>query len=294
MINKKKDILLHILFALLMLICILPIILVVSISLSTESSIIENGYRFIPKIFSADAYKFIIEDGKTILTAYKNTIFTAVVGTVLNVLILALYGYSISRKDFPFRGFFSALVLITILFNGGLAPAYNVKVNLLGLKNTYTVLILSGLGLGFNAFMMKSFFATNVPYEIIESGKIDGAGETRIFFQLALPMAIPIMAVIGFGSLIGYWNSFQSCMLFIEEERLYTLQYTMQKALMNMNYVKQMMAQGAVVFDEQAAELPTEAARMAMAVFGVGPIIFAYPFFQRFFISGLTVGAVKG
>ncbi len=292
--TKNNDILLHIIFIVLVLCVMMPVLLVVAISLTSESSIIQNGYKFIPDKLNFSAYEFIIKDGEAVFTAYKNTFITVIFGTIIKVFMTAMYGYSISRKDFPFRGFFSMLVLITILFSGGLAPQYQIYVKMLNLKNTYTVLILAGLGLGFDAFMMKSYFASNIPFEIIESGKVDGASESRIFFKLVLPMAVPILATISLMTAIGYWNAIQPSLLFIERESLYTLQYTMQKALMNVSYVKQMIEQGVVGMDSSLEDMPTESARMAMAIFGVGPIILAYPFFQRFFISGLTVGAVKG
>ena len=200
----------------------------------------------------------------------------------------------LARKDFPYRGFFSVLVLITMLFSGGLGPGYYFMTKIYKLKNTLTALIFSGLGMGFQVFMVKSYYMSNIPFELIESAKIDGAGETRTFFQIVAPMAIPIFSTIALMTSIGYWNAFQPCLLYIEKESLYTIQYSMQRALQNVNAVKNMMEAGIAGAEEDLANMPSEGIRMGMAVFAIGPIVLAYPFFQKFFLKGMTVGAVKG
>lgn len=293
--KNKGDIILHIVFIIMAVLCMAPIVLMLAISFTSESDIMEHGYRFIPEGgYNLEAYKYVLTHFGNIITGYANTIFVTIVTTVLDVTLTALYAYPMARKDFPFRKFFSTLVLITLLFGGGLAPSYYVTVRILHLKNTYTVLVLKGLGLGFTCFMMRSYYATNVPYEIIESGKMDGASEWRIFAQLVAPMAVPIYATNALQTAIGCWNSYMTNMLYVEDKDKITLQYVMQKALMEFSYIKGMDETFSSFIDTSVSDVPVEGARMAMAVIAIGPVIFAYPFFQKFFIKGLSVGAVKG
>ena len=292
-IKKESDILLHIIFIIIALCCILPFLLIVIISLTEESEIIQNGYSFFPKKISFEAYRYLLMTSDTIATGYKNSFIVIIIGTIIKLFAAGMYGYAISRKDFPFRKTFGTVVLITILFSGGLTPYYYMIVKILKLKNTLWALILPGITIGFDAFMLKSFYVTNVPYEIIESAKMDGVGEGRTFFQIVAPMCIPMFATIALRSAIAYWNQFQPSLLYIDKSSLYTIQYSMQRALNNLNALKALAESGANV-DVDMSNMPGEGMRMAMAVFAVGPIILAYPFFQRFFIKGLSVGAVKG
>jgi len=277
--------------------CILPILLIIAISFTADGAIKTEGYKFIPGVFSTESYRFLLTDARMVLRAYSNTIFVMVVGTAMNVVISAMYGYTLSRRDFPYRGFFSFVVLITILFSGGLAPFYYVYVRILDVKNTYWALILPGLSLGFNVFIIRTFFTQNIPDAVIESAKIDGAGELRIFFTLVMPMAMPIVATVALFSSIFYWNDFFNSMLFIDNPSLYTLQFTMQRSLMNLSFIKDNIAKmggAGLELISQYRYIPTEGVRMAMVVIGIGPIVLLYPFLQRYFIKGLTIGAVKG
>lgn len=296
-ISKKSNFILTAVFSIMALLWIIPLLLIVMISFSDEGMIMEQGYRFIPKIFSLEAYEFLLKDFSLVARAYIITIIVTVAGTILNVTIVSLYGYTISRKDFPYRRLFSLLVLGTLLFSGGIPPFYYVYVNLLHVKNTLFALILPGLGLGFNVFIVKTFFANNIPFEIIESSKIDGASETRTFFQIVIPMSLPILATITLFSAIFYWNDFFNSMLFIEKEKLYNLQFTMQRSLMNLEFLKTSLSRmggASANVSESLSKIPSEGVRMAMVVMGIGPIILAYPYLQKYFIKGLTVGAVKG
>jgi putative aldouronate transport system permease protein len=215
------------------------------------------------------------------------------VGTVFNVLINSLYAYPLSRRDFPFKKLFSNYILITLLFSGGLAPTYYIYVRILGIKNSLLAMILPGLAGGFNIFITRTFYQQNIPFEIIESAKIDGASESKTFFSIVLPLSKPIIATIALFSTVYYWNDFYHCMIYIDKEELYNLQFSMQRALMTIQYLRnniEAMNQGAAL----EINIPSETVRMAMVVVGIGPIVFAYPFFQKYFIKGLTVGSVKG
>lgn len=298
-ISGTSNIILNLIFILFSLACILPVILILSVSLTDESSIVNNGYRFIPEIISTDAYSFLLSDVSMIGRAYAVTIVVTLAGTVLNVIINGMYAYSISRRDFPFRSFFTVIILITLLFSGGVPTFYYVYARLLHVKDTLLALILPGLGNGFYIIIMRTYFRQNVPAEIIESAMLDGASEVKTFFKLVLPLSLPILATIALFSAIFYWNDFFNSMLFIEDSRLNNLQYTMQKAIMNLDFIKRQLttmysASATNIQKSIAGDVPSESVRMAMVILGVGPVILIYPFLQRYFIRGLTVGSVKG
>lgn len=292
-ISSTVNVIFNMFFSLACLVCVIPFILLVSVSFTEEKCLFLHGYKFIPGAVTLKAYEFLFKDFDFVLRAYGVTIIVVIIGATLNVLINSLYAYPLSRKDFPFKKLFSNYILITLLFSGGLAPTYYVYVRMLGIKNTIFAMILPGLTGGFNIFIMRTFYQQNIPFEVIESAKIDGASESRTFFSLVLPLSKPIIATIALFSTVYYWNDFFHCMMYIDQQKLYNLQYSMQRALMTIQYLRnniEAMNQGA--FFEQ--DIPSETVRMAMVVVGIGPIIFAYPFFQRYFIKGLTIGSVKG
>ena len=287
-------IIINILFIFFVLVCIIPFALVVSVSLTDNKALIEHGYRFIPETFSVDAYKFLFSNSRIVINAYKVTIFTTIIGTLANVILMAMFAYPLSRYDFPFKKTFSTFVLITMLFNAGLTPTYMVNVNILHLRNTIWALILPALGGGFNIFVMRTYFRLNIPKEIIESTKIDGASEIRIFVQMVIPLALPVMAAIGLFNSITFWNNWALSLYYISDTKLFSLQYVMQQALLNMQFMQQTMQADSNTGQEMLKNLPEESVRMAMVIVGIGPILLAYPFFQKYFVKGLTVGAVKG
>lgn len=292
-ISNKTNISLNVLFLLIAILSIAPFFLLASSSITEERSLLNYGYKFIPNAISFNAYKFLFKDFEFVARAYGVSIFVVVVGASLNVIINSLFAYPLSRKDFPFKKLFSYYILVTLLFSGGLAPTYYVYVRILDVKDTLLAMILPGLAGGFNIFIMRTFYQQNIPFEIIESAKIDGASESRTFFSLVLPLAKPILATIGLFSTVWYWNDFFHSMLYIDNPKLYNIQYSMQRALMTIQYLKnnvQSMDKAAL----QQIDVPSESIRMAMVVVGIGPIVFAYPFFQRYFIKGLTIGSVKG
>jgi putative aldouronate transport system permease protein len=208
---------------------------------------------------------------------------------------MALFAYPISRRDFKQRGLFSFIMVFTILFNAGLVPFYMMYTQYLHLQNTLAILILPYLVQGFFVLVMRTFFTNSVPPELIESGKIDGAGEWRILAQIVLPLSLPVLASVGLLCTLNYWNDWYLSMLFINDDSHINIQYRMYKALQDMQFLSSnATAYAAIMRQNPSYQLPSETVRMAMAVVGIGPIIFAYPFFQRFFIEGLTVGAVKG
>ncbi|WP_019912112.1 carbohydrate ABC transporter permease [Paenibacillus sp. HW567] len=270
--------------------CIFPFILVVSSSLSEESTIIEKGFQLIPSKFSTEAYGLLFKYPAEMLRAYGVTISVTVIGTVLGLFLTSMTAYVLSRSDFKWRGKFSFFFFFTTLFSGGLVPSYLLIINFLHLKDTLMVLILPMMLNVFYIIVMKSFMSS-IPDAITESAKIDGAGDFRIFLQLIVPLSKPALATIGLFIALAYWNDWYNALLYISKSELMPLQYYLYKMLGNMDGMrKAMMASGAVV----NSDLPTESLKMAMTIVATGPILLAYPFIQKYFVQGLTVGAVKG
>ncbi|OKP77947.1 sugar ABC transporter permease [Paenibacillus sp. P3E] len=270
--------------------CIFPFILVVSSSLSEESTIIEKGFQLIPTDFSTDAYSLLFKYPADMLRAYGVTISVTLIGTLFGLFLTSMTAYVLSRRDFKWRGRFSFFFFFTTLFSGGLVPWYLMIVNYLHLKDTLLVLILPMMMNVFYIIVMKSFMSS-IPDAITESAKIDGAGDFRIFMQLIVPLSKPALATIGLFIALAYWNDWYNALLFISKSELMPLQYYLYKMLGNMDGMrKAMMASGAVV----NSDLPTESLKMAMTIVATGPILLAYPFIQKYFVQGLTVGAVKG
>lgn len=295
-IPKWVNILFHAALVCGSLFCILPLALVLSASLSDESAVAEFGYSLLPRNFTFAAYDMLFSKGGTVTTAYFNTIVSTLAGTVLCVALVGLYAYPLSRRNFRFKGFFTFYSFFTMLFGGGLVPYYILVRQILGLYNTMTALFLPSSFSAFWVIVMRTFYKTNVPEEVIESARIDGAGEWRTLFQIVLPLAVPGLATIALFSTIGLWNSFYNCLLFCDDPKYYNLQYFIYQTLTNITFLKEAAASMGAARGLQVnlASLPSETFRMAMAIVTIGPIVLAYPFFQQFFIKGLTIGAVKG
>ncbi len=291
--GKKLNIILHTFFILMGIACLFPIILTISISFSSNASIVNDGYSLIPKEWSLEAYSYIFDDAATIFKAYGITIFNTIVGVVVSTIIMALYAYPISRKDFKFRKFFTYFITFTLLFHGGRVSWYMVCTTMYGLSNSIWSMVLPYLMAGWHVIVLRTFFATGVPTEILESGSIDGAGEYRIFFQLVLPISLPGIASVALFQTIYYWNDWYLPTMFIVDADLYNLQFLLQQMMQNI----QQMNQNPEFMQHASAsmlDIPKEGARMALCVVAMGPILIAYPFFQKYFIEGLTVGSVKG
>ncbi len=288
-----SGVLLNAFFIIYTVLCLIPIVLVLMISFTDESVISIHGYKLIPEKFSTYAYEFVLADWQSILNAYTITIVVTVAGTVLGVLITSMYAYVISRKDFRYRNTFSFIVFFTMLFSGGLVPWYIMWTKMMHLGDTVWILFIPGCLNAFYVMVMKSFFANNIPDSIIESAKIDGAGEFRTYFKIVTPLAVPGLATIGLFLALGYWNDWYTPLVFINKRNLVPIQYFLYEVQSRINFLNSVMNMGKYK-DALSLNTPDETARMALAVVGIGPIVLAYPFFQRFFISGLTIGAVKG
>lgn len=271
---------------------LIPIYVIVIASVTSESSLASNGYRLWPEEFSGMAYRFLFSQGSIVITAYTNTIISTTVGTVMSVVMVGLYAYPLSRDNFKFGTFFTFYAFFTMLFSGGLVSYYMVTRQILLLSNTLWALFLPSAFSPFWVIVMRTFYKANVPNEIIEAARIDGAGEWRTFLQIVIPLSIPGLATVALFSAIGIWNNFFNCLLLVDDARYFSLQFTIYTTLNNIRFLLENAdkMQGLV----NISELPSQTFRMAMAVVTVGPIILAYPFFQRYFIKGLTIGAIKG
>lgn len=285
---------LSVFFTVVCLLCVIPMLIVLSASFTSDTTIVLKGYSLIPENPVITAYAFVFSDQGRIIRAYVIQILTTVIGTTLSVLITSMIAYPLSRKELPYRNFFAFFVFFTMLFSGGLAPTYYVYTHILNLKNTFFILFIPHLVGGFNVIILRTFFTSNVSSEIIEAAKIDGSGEFRTFFQIVFPISLPGIAAIALLTTVGLWNDWYLSMLYIDKEELTNLQYFMYKTLLSMQYIRANENFRATYGAGVLAKLPLESARMAMAIIGMGPILIAYPFFQKFFIKGLTIGAVKG
>lgn len=287
--TKLLKIISYVIVTLWSVICIFPFVLVISASLSTESIISKEGFRLLPKGFTLSSYEWVFRYPDQILGSYAVTIIMTVCGTVIGLFIIAMTGYALQRKDFPFRNAISFFIYFTTLFSAGMVPTY-LWVSKLGLRGSYMAVFLQLLMSPWLIVLMKNF-AKSVPYEITESGKIDGAGDFRIFISLIFPMLKPALATVGLFLALGYWNEWYQSSLYLGSSVDYKpLQYYLYGIINQANALKSSVA-GANV---SITDLPTNTLKMATAVVATGPIVFLYPFVQKYFISGITVGAVKG
>lgn len=293
-IHKPTNAVFNIIFIILSLICVVPALFVLSVSFSTEKSIQDFGYHLIPKVFSMESYAFLMKQNVVIMRALGISLFVTIVGTVIGVLLTTTMGYVLSRPQYRLKGFLTWVVFIPMVFNGGMVSSYYVNANLLGLKDNVWAYILPLAVSSFNVIICKTFFQSTIPDSLVESAKIDGASQLRIFVSIILPISLPVLATIGLFLSFGYWNDWFQAMLYINDTKLNTLQALLTKIMDNVDYLSRNAATMGVSSAELARTMPKEGARMAIATLIVIPIACAYPFFQRYFISGLTVGAVKG
>ena len=289
--SKPANIIFTILMALVALTCVFPFIFVIIISLTSEQSITMNGYRLIPSEWSLDGYRYLIEMKGQILQALFISVFVTVVGTIVNVVFTSTYAYAISRNSFPYRRFFTMLALASMLFSAGMVPSYIVMTNMLGLKDSIWALILPMALSPFNIIVMRTFYRRSVPDAIIEAAKIDGASELRTFLQIVLPLSVPGIATISLFAALAYWNDWFNALLYIQSDNLVPLQYLLMKIQGSIDFMMQNTAMGAQVTG--GVNIPKEATRMAMVVISTVPIAATYPFFQKYFVGGLTIGGVK-
>lgn len=270
--------------------CLLPFIVIVSSSLTTEEAIGKYGYSIFPKEFSTISYRFVLSDPSRIARSYGVSTLVTVAGSLAGMLIMSLMAYSLSRRQFQLRQPISFFIFFTMLFSGGLVPSYILITQYLKLKDTIWVLIIPGLVSGWNILVLRTFFQ-DLPEELLDAAKIDGASEWRIFFQIALPLTTPGLATIGLFTMLRYWNDWYSALLYIEKQELYPIQYLLYTIMRSIEWLQ--MGQQAQVMSE-SVRVPLLPARMAMTVLAIGPMAFGYLFVQKYFIRGIRLGSIKG
>ncbi|MDE5940029.1 MAG: carbohydrate ABC transporter permease [Lachnospiraceae bacterium] len=291
-IKPSTNVLINILFLILGLTCIFPLLFVFSISITSEEALRSSGYQIIPQEFSAAAYQFLWNERSMILHAAFMSVFITVLGTIITIALTTSMGYVVSRSGFKLKKLYTWLIFIPMVFNGGMLSSYVVVNNILGLRNTIWALILPLACSSFSVTICRTFFRTTVPDSIVESAKIDGAGQFRIWAQIVLPISKPVMATIGMFAAFGYWNDWFQASLYIDDKNLQTLQSMLNNIRANIEYLAN-NPYGGLSMQQYKSSMPTESVRMAIAIIIIVPIACTYPFFQKYFISGLTVGSVK-
>jgi multiple sugar transport system permease protein/putative aldouronate transport system permease protein len=278
----------YILLAVFAVYCLMPFWSVVASSFSSEASILKNGYMFWPSDFSLEAYKLIFEDN-TIYRAYGVTTYITLAGTGMSMVLTSALAYALSVKSVKYRNKIAFYVYFTMLFHGGLVASYLLISKYLDMKDTIWVLIIPSMLSAWNMFLLRNFFAS-IDESIAESAKIDGANDAYILFRIILPISLPAMATIGLFYALSYWNKWFDAMLYINDKNLYPLQYLIQRIMTNLDYIN------AISADVNIPNFipPALTVRLATTVVTIGPIVFLYPFLQKYFVKGLMVGAVKG
>ena len=267
---------------------LLPFLILAVNSIASEHAIINDGYSFFPRELSLGAYAMVFENPAKILRSYAVTIGVTAVGTGVSLLLSSMAAYVLSRKELGSRGSLAFFLYFTQLFNGGLVPYYLLVSRQLHLQNSVLVLLLVPMFNVLNIFILRNFIQNAIPEALLDAAKIDGASEAGIFFRIVLPLSKPALASIGLFTALGYWNDWWTPMMFVQDEKLYTLQYTLYRIISSVNFSAQM------VNNVPTMQLPKETLKLAMTVIATGPIVFLYPFVQRYFVKGVTLGAVKG
>jgi len=281
----------HIFMIICCLLFIVPFIIVINASLTKDSVLIIKGFSlFIPE-FDTLAYEYLFSNPKMIFDAYYVTIFITVVGTFLGVLVMAMAAFCLSREQFLLKSALTFFIFFPALFSGGIVSSYIINTRYLGLKDSIWSLILPNLVNIYYVMMLRTFFK-QIPSSIFESAKIDGASEYRIFFTMLLPLSTPVLASVAFLNALNKWNEWYNAMLYISVNRLMPLQYLLQRMMMSLQVLKQMMEH--VPLATTMEQIPGENMRMAMLVVSIGPVLVFFPFFQKYFARGMTVGSVKG
>lgn len=294
-VSRSAETVIYIILGLFSLCCIIPFIFVIVISFSSEASIRQIGYSFIPLEWSVGAFQYAFKKLPQIWRSYFNSIFITVVGTVLSTFMCALYSYVLYRPDFKFRRFFNFFSFFTMIFGGGLVPTYIICSQVLGLNENYAALIVPLLVNPFNIIIMRTFFQSSVPLELIEAATIDGSGEYSTLFRIVAPIAKPGIATVALLNALVFWNDWYLSLLYIKRNKvLQPLQALLMELQNNVEYLNRMAGQMGAAAVSEAAKMPSQSLRMVLVVLIVVPIACAYPFFQRYIVAGLSVGSVKG
>ena len=288
--DTKYQVVINTVLIILSLMCVMPFILLLSSSITSETALVKTGYRFWPTEIDLSAYKYLLMDSTSIVRGYAISFFVTIVGTLTSLMLTTLYAYPLSRKNLPGRNIFAFYIFFTMLFNGGLVPGYMMWTQMFHIKNTIFALIVPGLLLNaFNVIMMRTYFTTNIPEEVLEAARIDGGGELYILTKVVLPMSTPIIVTLVLLIGLSYWNDWLNGLYYVNRDNLYSIQVLLKKMMDDIEMIKKASAAGA-----STMKMPSISIRMAVAVMGALPIMCVYPFFQKYFVKGIVIGAVKG
>ncbi len=293
---KTFDIILHIFFILVTCCFVLPLVVTISASFTSESYLVGGGgFSLIPHEFTTIAYEKAFRNGERMFRAYGVTIAQSFLGTLIACVVSGMAAYSLSKNDFKYRKMVTVVIFFTMFFSAGMIPTYIIYSKYYGISNNFWVYILPGLtGGAWNTMVFRTFFK-GIPDSLFESARIDGASELRIFYQIAVPLSKPVFASIGFMTLVAKWNNYTTSMIYIRDEKLYTLQYLLQRTMQEAEFLQRLAKMGdAGITENMLSEMPSETLKFALCIIAAGPMLMIFPFFQKYFAQGLTVGAVKG
>lgn len=289
--DKLGKFLIHAVFVLMALFCVVPFLFVLSASFTSQSGLMLNGYTLIPSEFSTDAYEHCLKSAASLLQAYGVTFTVTALGTLMSLFFTSLLAYAISRRDFSLHRKIAFLVFFTMLFNGGMVPSYILITKYYHLRNRLMVMILPYVISAWNVFLMKGFFS-NMPTSLLEASKLDGCTEYGTFFRIVVPISKPAFATVGLFTSFGYWNDWWLSMMYTTDDNLTSLQYYLQRIMKNIQYLQEAVSRGMNVSVDMST-FPASTARMALCVLAAGPMLLIFPFFQKYFVKGMTVGSVK-
>lgn len=294
-ISPAWNIVLSILMTMLAVAVVMPVVLVLSVSLSSTEDITRYGYQFVPKNISFAAYNILFQMGYTLLRSYLITIFYTVVGTGLSLFVMSMFAFVLARKDYPYRKILAFYTYFTTLFSGGLVPQYVLRVRYLHLNDTVWVFLLPGLVSAFHVIILRTFVQSTIPESLFDSAKIDGASEWQVYTRIVMPLFKAGLATIGLFNVVSRWNDWFTGMLYIQDRNLKPVMTVLQTIQKKIDYIKNDPLIASTPDGlELASQLPSESARMAITIIVTFPLLVAYPFFQKYFVKGLTVGSVKG
>lgn len=288
--TESATVLAHIVFIILAICCIMPMILVLVISFSSSQSITDVGYTLFPEEWSLDAYKFIFKDAEMLIRSYGVTIFNTVIGASVGLILSSMMAYALSRRSYKLRTFFSFMVFFTMIFSAGLIPQYITYTKFYHMRDSLAAVILPGLVTGWNVILLRTFFY-DLPEEVLESGAMDGCSEFGLYWRIAMPMMKPGLATVGLTMVLSYWNEWYRTMIYIDSSSKFDLQYMLYRLLKNAEALLQDSQAGLSSVD---ANFVSDTAKMAMVILAAGPMMFVFPFFQKYFVRGISTGAVKG
>lgn len=270
---------------------IIPFLIMLSSSFSSETAVLAKGYSVFPREFSLDAYQYILGDSTTVLRAYGVTIFVTVAGTAASLFITNMFAYVLAQDDLPFVHVMMFLVIVTMLFSGGLVPTYYIYTQIFHIKDTIFALIIPNLLMSaFNLILVRNYFRTSIPQAIIEAATIDGCSKFQTYLRVVLPLSTPIIATVGLMTALGYWNDWTNSLYYMTSSKYYSVQQVLRLMIDSVSYLQEM---GVSTSGVESAQIPLTTVRMAIAVVAVIPVMIAYPFFQKYFVKGITIGAVK-